>query len=247
MEEPRRNAFGQPVGAELPDWAPPPPPPREAIEGRYVRLEPLDPARHAAELFEAFSADAQGRNWTYLPSGPFETRASFDLWLAEIAAKLDPLFFAAVDRATGKAVGVSSFLRIQPQAGSIEVGHILFSPAMQRTRLATEAIYLHMKRAFELGYRRFEWKCDALNAPSRRAAQRFGLSFEGVFRQATVYKGRTRDTAWYAAIDSEWPRLSHAFETWLGPANFDADGRQLQRLSDLTAPLLVARDEPALL
>ncbi len=153
----------------------------------------------------------------------------------------DPLFHAIVDTNTGKAVGVASYLRITPASGSIEVGHINYSPLLQRTPAATEAMYLMMKRAFELGYRRYEWKCDALNARSRAAAQRLGLSFEGVFRQAAVYKGRNRDTAWYAAIDREWPALEEAYLRWLDPTNFDERGKHRISLTDLTAPILEQR------
>jgi RimJ/RimL family protein N-acetyltransferase len=229
----------QPVGPPVPGWAPPPPPPRTPTEGRYARLEPLDPERHAADLWA--SLRGIDRLWTYLPYGPFNDETSFRDWLATRAENADPLFFAVVDRATNRAGGWLSYLRIAPEAGSIEVGHICYGPALQRGRAGTEAQFLAMARAFELGYRRYEWKCDALNAPSRRLAQRLGLSFEGVFRQAVVVKGRNRDTAWYAAIDAEWPRLKAAFETWLDTANFDADGRQRTRLSALTAPILVAR------
>jgi RimJ/RimL family protein N-acetyltransferase len=154
----------------------------------------------------------------------------------------DPLFFAIVDEETGKAVGVASYLRIDPRNGSIEVGHLRFSSLLQRNPAATEAMYLMMKRAFELGYRRYEWKCDSLNAPSRAAALRLGLSFEGVFRHAMVYKGRNRDTAWFAATDLDWPGLERAFVRWLDPDNFDAQGRQRSRLSELTAPLLAPRE-----
>jgi len=233
------SPFGQPIGAEIANWRPPAAPPRETLEGRYCRVEPLDPQRHGADLFDAFAADAEGRNWTYRIEGPFEDPAALDTWLREISSKTDPLFFAYVDRASGKAVGNGAFMRIDPTAGSIEVGSIMFSPLLQRTRVATEAMYLKMKRVFELGYRRYEWKCDALNAPSRRAAQRFGFSFEGIFRQATVYRDRNRDTAWYACIDREWPHLRNAFEAWLDPDNFDADGRQKHSLGDLTATVLV--------
>ena len=153
----------------------------------------------------------------------------------------DPLFHAIVDNATGKAIGLASYLRIDPASGSIEVGHINYSPLLQRTPAATEAMYLMMQRVFELGYRRYEWKCDALNARSRAAAQRYGFSFEGIFRQATVYKGRNRDTAWYAIIDREWPALQAAFLQWLDPSNFDADGRQRVRLADLTGVVLKQR------
>jgi RimJ/RimL family protein N-acetyltransferase len=239
-QTPRLNAFGQPIGPELTGWTPPPLPPREAIEGRYCRIEPLDPECHGADLFTAFTADPEGRNWTYRFEEPFEDQAALQRWLAEIAAQPDPMFFAYIDRTSGKAVGNGAFMRIDANVGSIEVGSIMFSPLMQRTRVATEAMYLKMKCVFELGYRRYEWKCDALNAPSRRAAQRLGFSYEGIFRQATLYKDRSRDTAWYACIDSEWPQLRNAFETWLDPANFDDDGRQKRSLSDLTTPILVA-------
>ena len=227
------------LGVPVPDWTPPPAPPREPIEGRYVRVEPIDPDRHAVELYEANRvSDAI---WDYLPAGPFDTFAAYREWMDETCLGDDPLFHAVIDKADGKAKGVASYLRIAPAAGSIEVGHINYSKPLQRTRAGTEAMYLLMKRAFELGYRRYEWKCNALNAGSRRLAQRLGLSYEGVFRQALVVKGRNRDTAWYAAIDGEWPVLETAFATWLDPENFDADGRQRRSLSDLTAPVLVNR------
>lgn len=236
--EPLHNEHGQPIGPPLPGWAPPPRPPREPLEGRYCRVEPLDPGRHAAELHAANQADSAGLMWTYLAYGPFPTLAAYQEWMARVCAGDDPLFHAIVDAATGRAVGLAAYLRIAPAAGSIEVGHLAFAPALQRTPAATEAMFLMMGRAFGLGYRRYEWKCDALNAPSRAAARRLGLSFEGVFRQATVYKGRNRDTAWYAAIDAEWPALEAAFSQWLDPANFDAAGRQRVSLSSLTRPLL---------
>ena len=211
--------------------------------GRTCRVEPLDPARHGAQLHAANRLDADGRNWTYLPYGPFATEDDYLGWLNGVAAASDPMFHTIVDLASGEAVGVASYLRIDPAAGSIEVGHINYSPKLQRTVAATEAMYLMMQRAFDLGYRRYEWKCHALNAPSRAAAQRFGFSYEGIFRQARVDKGRNRDTAWYAAIDREWPALDAAFRRWLDPANFDEKGRQRQRtpLSALTSPILVAR------
>ena len=196
------------------------------MQGRYCRLEPLE-ARHAQDLWKAYAHDTDHRNWTYLPQGPYDTFEEFAGWLERARVSSDPLFFAVV---TETAVGVASYLRIAPEAGSIEVGHINFSPLLQRTPAATEAMYLMMKRAFELGYRRYEWKCDALNAPSRRAAERLGLTYEGIFRQAIVYKGRNRDSAWYAAVDKEWPELRTKFERWLDPENFDADGKQRSRL-----------------
>lgn len=232
------NHLGQPIGPPLPGWQPPPHPPRETLAGRYCRLEPLDIERHSAALFEANSADREGRLWTYMPYGPFATLADYRAWMAGKCLGDDPLFFAIIDLADDSAAGVASYLRIMPAAGSIEVGHLLFSPRLQRKPAATEAMFLMMQRAFELGYRRYEWKCDALNAASRSAAQRLGLSFEGIFRNATVYKGRSRDTAWYAAIDSQWPALRAAFEQWLDPSNFDANGRQQARLSELTCNVL---------
>ncbi len=225
------NELGQPIGFPVLHWEAPPIPPREPMQGRYCRLEPLSPS-HAKELFEANAHDKEGRNWTYLFNGPFETFEGYQTWLIEASRSNDPLFFAVLDK-HGKAIGIASYLRIAPSAGSIEVGNINFSPLLQKTPAASEAMYLMMKRAFELGYRRYEWKCDALNAPSRQAAQRLGFSFEGIFRQALVYKGRNRDTAWYAVIDQEWPALEKAFQTWLDPANFDENGRQHLRLSDL--------------
>lgn len=232
------NALGQPIGRPLPGWAPPPRPPREPLIGRLCRVEPLVVERHAADLHAAYAADVEGRLWTYLAYGPFPTLDGYAAWLQAAAAGEDPLFHAIVDLATGRAIGAAAYLRIAPEAGSIEVGHLAFAPALQRTPAATEAMILMMRRAFALGYRRYEWKCDALNAPSRRAAQRLGLSFEGVFRQATVYKGRNRDTAWYAAIDTEWPALDAVFSLWLSPENVGPDGRQIRRLSELTRPLL---------
>ncbi len=242
----RVNELGQPVGYAVPDWRAPERPPRLAMTGRFCRIEPLDPLRHAHDLFRANAFDADGSGWTYMAYGPFARFEDYLDWMHASALADDPLFFAIVDVAGGQALGLASYLRIDPKNGSIEVGHIRYSPALQRTPAATEAMYLMMKRAFDLGYRRYEWKCDALNAPSRAAALRLGLSFEGVFRQATVYKGRNRDTAWYAATDRDWPALAQAFERWLGLDNFDAQGRQRTRLSALTAPILAeaARGAP---
>jgi RimJ/RimL family protein N-acetyltransferase len=239
--EPTLNDLGQWVGFALPDWTPPTAPRREAMTGRFCRLEPLDPDRHAAALFEADAADAAGRGWTYLSYGPFADLAEYGSWMRGNCLGDDPLFFAVVDAADGRPAGVASYLRIAPAAGSIEVGHIHYAPRLQRSPAATEAMYLMMRAAFESGYRRYEWKCDALNTASRAAAERLGLSFEGVFRQATVYKGRNRDTAWYAAVDTEWPALRQAFQAWLAPDNFDGGGRQRMRLSELTGPILKRR------
>ena len=222
----------QPVGFPVPGWTPRPLPSGATLSGRFCRIEALDAARHGDELFEAFSAD-DGRMWTYMPYGPFAARADYQAWLAQYAPSRDPLFHAIVDAASGKAVGVASYLRIDPANGCIEVGHIALSPRLQRTAAATEAMYLMMRQAFQLGYRRYEWKCDALNAPSRAAAVRLGFSFEGIFRQAVVVKGRNRDTAWFSVIDREWPALAAAFEAWLAPDNFDTEGRQRRSLASL--------------
>jgi RimJ/RimL family protein N-acetyltransferase len=230
---------GDPIGTPLPaGWTAPPRPVRAVMQGRLVRLEPLALA-HAEALHEANLQDREGRNWTYMVYGPFDSLGAYRDWVGEVAGEDDPMFYTIVRQQDGQPVGVASYMRIAPDAGSIEVGHINFSPLLQRTPGATEAMVLMMKWAFEAGYRRYEWKCDALNAPSRRAALRLGLSYEGVFRQATNYKGRNRDTAWYAAIDAEWPQLEAAFATWLDPANFDAAGKQRQSLSALTRPVLV--------
>jgi RimJ/RimL family protein N-acetyltransferase len=232
---PRTNALGQPIGDPLDGWQAPPRPTVLALDGTWARLERLDPDRHARALHDASALDTEGRNWTYLPVGPFATFDDYDRWLRAVAVAADPYFFAVLDRATGQPVGVASYLRIDPAAGAIEVGHINFSPRAQRTSVATEAMFLMMRHAFALGYRRYEWKCDALNAPSRVAAERLGFTYEGLFRQATIYKGRSRDTAWYSILDREFPALERAYLAWLAAANRTADGRQLRRLADLIA------------
>lgn len=230
-----------PIGVALPDWKPPGFPERQTLDGRFVSLVPVDADAHAGELFAALSEDRDGVNWTYLPYGPFDDVDEFRTWMKNDCGGDDPMFFAVVPKHTGEAAGIASYLRIKPESGSIEVGHLHFSRSLQRTPAATEAMFLMMRHAFELGYRRYEWKCDALNGPSCSAAERLGLSFEGIFRQATVYKGRNRDTAWFAAIDAEWPQLSDAFESWLCAENFDSAGCQLQSLGALTAPILHRR------
>jgi RimJ/RimL family protein N-acetyltransferase len=229
------------LGFPVPNWTPPPRPSLAPMVGRTCRVEPLSIETHAQDLHAANQRDADGRNWTYLPYGPFASLDNYVAWLNTIVDRPDPMFHAIVDLADGRAIGVASYLRIDPAAGSIEVGHIHYSPLLQHTVAGTEAMYLMMKRAFELGYRRYEWKCNALNAASRRAAQRFGFSYEGVFRQARVDKGRNRDTAWYAAIDKEWPALDAAFCQWLDRSNFDERGQQSTSLSSLTSPILVSR------
>ncbi|MEM6677338.1 MAG: GNAT family protein [Pseudomonadota bacterium] len=205
------------------------------LEGRFVRLEPLM-VPHAAALHGANSDPAR---WHWLPYGPFAL-AEYEDWVREISRHPDPLFFAFVT--DQGPVGIASYLRIAPAAGSIEIGHINFSPLLAATPAATEGLFLMMDWAFAAGYRRLEWKCDSKNLPSRRAAQRLGLSWEGIFRQATLSKGRNRDTAWFAATDGDWKMLRGAFTRWLAETNFDGEGRQRERLSALTAPALVARD-----
>jgi len=214
------------------NWKPARRPERAPLQGESVRLEPVEPGRHAGELFA--TSEHAPEIWDYLAYGPFPDQQVFIDWLKERAASDDPLFYAVIDRATGTARGMASLMRIKPDNGVIEVGHIWFAPTLQRTRQATEAIYLMARYAFDdLGYRRFEWKCDALNQPSRRAAGRFGFVFEGIFRQHMVIKGRNRDTAWFSIIDGEWPVVRAAFEAWLSAENFDREGRQRRSLADV--------------
>jgi RimJ/RimL family protein N-acetyltransferase len=228
----------------VPQWSPPPVPDAVTVlDGAYCRLEPLTAERHAALLFRTF--DGHDHVWDYMPYGPFSSSAQYHRWVRDTESDPSVQFYAILNTDSGAFEGVASFLRINPQSGSIEVGHINFSPALQRTRAGTEAIYNMMLWAFDAGYRRFEWKCDALNYRSRRAAQRLGFSFEGVFRQATVVKGRNRDTAWFAMIDREWPALKEAFGAWLSPSNFDQCGTQIESLADLTGLVRVA-DDPVL-
>jgi RimJ/RimL family protein N-acetyltransferase len=231
----RTNHLGQPIGFAVDGWTPARPPPRTPMAGRYCRTEPLDPERHARDLHAANSEDRDGRMWTYLPWGPYASFADY-LAAAESAAVHDArITYAVVDAVSGRAVGVASYLNINPAAGSIEVGAIAYAPALQKKPAGTEAMYLMMRRVFdELGYRRYEWKCNSLNAPSRAAAERYGFRYEGLFRQADVVKGGNRDTAWFSILDSEWPALKAAFERWLDPGNFNSDGRQRESLSVLT-------------
>ena len=235
------NAFGQPIGPPVAGWTPRPAPPRTPMAGRYCRVEPIDD-RHAASLHASNSLAPDRRAWTYLFDEGFDSLADYTAWLRQRASTADPLFHAIVDGPSGDAVGVAAYLRIDRDHGVIEVGHLNFSPRLQRTRAATEAMFLMMRRAFdELGYRRYEWKCDRLNEPSRAAALRLGFTVEGIFRQAIVYKGRSRDTAWYSIVDAEWPALRAAYDQWLDPGNFDDEGRQRRRLSELIAERRAAR------
>jgi RimJ/RimL family protein N-acetyltransferase len=242
MSEPDVNQWGQPVGPPVPAWETRPWPAALTMDGRYCRLEPLDASAHADDLFRANSTD-DGRMWTYLLAGPYADAGEYRTWLAGFAADPTLVPYAVIDGSgsatRGQAVGVAAYLRISPEHGTIEVGHLAFSPLLQRTVAATEAMALMMRHVFDdLGYRRYEWKCNALNAPSRRAAIRLGFAYEGTFRQALVTRGRNRDTAWYAMTDGDWALLRPAFATWLDPANFDAQGGQRQALSALTAAAL---------
>lgn len=224
--------------ADLSAWAGCPALPHTPLQGRFVRLEPLAQT-HAAGLFAAF--DGHDANWAYLPYGPHD-RAGWDDWVRWAQARPDTLFFALCSPGDGAPLGVASYLRITPDQGVAEVGHLNFAPSLQASAGATEAMALMMARVFAAGYRRYEWKCNAANLASRRAAQRLGFGFEGVFRQHMVVKGANRDTAWFSVLDGEWPRLSQTFSEWLDASNFGADGRQIKALSEMTAPLLAARD-----
>jgi RimJ/RimL family protein N-acetyltransferase len=228
----RNNQYGQPIGALVPGWSERPRPQRITLPGRYCRLEPVETDLHAADLFAAYMEAPDDRDWTYLFSERPHTPALFREYLTKLAMSEDPLHYAIVDEGTAKPVGTAALMRIEPLHGVIEVGAITFSPRLKRTRAATEAMYLLMRHVFDqLGYRRYEWKCDSLNAASRSAAGRYGFTFEGIFRRAIVYKGRSRDTAWFSIVAEEWPRIRAAFETWLEPGNFDDAGQQRRRLS----------------
>lgn len=227
-----QNDLRQPVGEPVPDWTPRERPARIVLQGLYARLEPISVDDHAEGLFEAFQEDKEGRIWTYLPEDPPSSLEEVRQWMTDTCLTNDPHFFTVIDKKDDKIGGFASYLRISPKVGSIEVGYINFTPRLQKTVAATETMFLMMQYAFDtLGYRRYEWKCDSLNAPSRTAALRLGFTYEGTFRQATMYKNRNRDTAWFSIIDKEWPCLRQAFTEWLTPGNFDNKGRQRQPLS----------------
>ena len=232
---------GLPIGPRLADPGPAKVPERIALEGRYARLEPLDSARHREDLFAACTPTDGAVRFRYIPDPPPDSAEPFDVWFTDVAASPDPLFFAVIDRASGRAEGYQTLMRITPVHRCIEIGNIYWGPRIAGTRVATEAMYLFAAYALEtLGYRRYEWKCDALNAPSRRAALRFGFTWEGHFRRAVITRGRNRDTAWFSIIDEEWPALKTVYERWLAPENFDTQGRQKTRLSELTAAALAS-------
>lgn len=230
--ETETNELGQPIGYPVAEFTGAQAPMGETLQGRYCRLDALDPEHHAVPLFEAFSADESGAIWTYLSETPPENFEQLRARMTAASALDDPLYYTIMEQGSGRAVGRAAYLRIAPAAGSIEVGSILYSPRLQRTPAATEAMFLMMRHVFDdLGYRRYEWKCDSLNEPSRRAAERLGFTYEGLFRRALVYKGRNRDTAWFSIIDRDWPAIRRGYEWWFDPANFDEEGRQKQTLA----------------
>ncbi len=228
---------------DLTDWTPPAPPSWTVLQGRTCRLEPMDPDCHAAGLYAAFSAEPdEAQQWFFLPYGPFTTEKGFIQWLQTYGTSDGRMFFAIIDQSTDQPVGQASFQNVVSRNGTVEIGNVRFSAAMQRSIVATEAIFLMMRHAFDSGYRRLEWKTHAGNTRSRRAAHRFGLSWEGRFRSHMVSRGRSRDTVWFACTDRDWQALEPAFVTWLAPENFDNDGNQRSSLGELTRPVLVALD-----
>lgn len=235
----RLNEYGQPIGEPVPGWSPRPLPGEVTLKGAYCRLEPLDADRHTADLHAAYRSGPDQRDWTYMFAGPFDDPQTFRRYVEDAAASGDPRHYAVINLADGTAVGTLSLMRQDPAHGVIEVGNVMFSPVMKGSPISTEAQFLTMSYIFDdLGYRRYEWKCDSLNAPSRKAADRLGFVFEGIFRQAIVYKGRNRDTAWYSIVDTEWPAIRRGFEAWLSPGNFDERGAQRRPLAELRAATL---------
>lgn len=229
------------MSEDLRHWTPRPRPERRILEGRYVRLEPLQAAPHGDGLFAAAAVPDAATRFAWLPEQPPQDRAGFQPWLDQAEASADPLFFTVIDRASGRIAGRQSLLRIDPAAGSIEIGHIYWGPEISRRPAATEAQFLFARYIFEeLGYRRYEWKCNDRNTPSKRAAARFGFQEEGLFRQHMVVKGENRDTRWFSIIDKDWPALRQAYDAWLDPANFDAAGQQRRRLEELRADFAAA-------
>jgi RimJ/RimL family protein N-acetyltransferase len=231
---PRENHLGQPIGIAVPEWKGATPPDRETMRGRTCRIEALRADRHAEALHAAYVENRDGSNWTYLPYGPFDSAAAYRTFAEQMQDREDVIAYAIVDRALERPVGVATYLRLDPPNGSIEVGHLSYAPALQRTPMSTEAMYLMMRRVFDdWGYRRYEWKCDSLNAPSVAAARRLGFRYEGTFFNQIVMKGRNRDTSWLSILDGEWPRLREALEGWLDASNFDSTGKQRRALSEL--------------
>ncbi|MBL8699543.1 MAG: GNAT family N-acetyltransferase [Alphaproteobacteria bacterium] len=231
------SATGLPIGPVLESGVtgPAPRPSPATIKGRYATIRRPDAARDAEGLHAGSHGPEAAALWLYMSVGPFTDRQGFTAWLARVAEGADPYFYVVADPSTDEALGLASLMRIDTAHRVIEVGNILYTPRLQRSPAATEAMYLLARHVFELGYRRYEWKCNALNAPSRRAALRLGFSYEGLFRRHMIIKGRNRDTAWFSMIAEEWPRNRAGFEAWLDPANFDAEGRQKSSLADLRA------------
>jgi len=225
------NQYQQPIGFPVPEWSPRPYPQRIIFEGHHCSLEPVNSKEHTAALYEAYRLAEDDRDWTYLFYERPATKEAFNVYIQNLEKSRDPLHFTVIDNHHNRPVGTVALMRIEPQHGVIEVGHVVFSPLLQQTIMSTEAHFLLMQYAIEqLGYRRYEWKCDSLNSSSRKAAQRLGFQFEGIFRQAIVYKNRSRDTAWFSIIDKDWPQIKMALERWLSPDNFDDQGKQKQRL-----------------
>ncbi|KAL3661135.1 hypothetical protein V7S43_013744 [Phytophthora oleae] len=233
------NEFGQPVGFAMADWTPPLFPPHEILKGHYCQLEPLKAAHHAKDFWDAQSDDPKGASWTYMLNKPFPSFSEFDAYLLSTEKSQQPQIYAIV--VDGHTVGMIAYMRVDPSNGVLEVGRIYFTSRLQKTPAATEAMYLLAANAFQLGYRRLEWKCDSYNLPSRNAATRYGFTFEGLFRQVVVYKGRNRDSTWFSIIDGDWNGgLKDAYKRWLDPSNFDQNGQQKLKLSELTAPFVHA-------
>ena len=228
------NQYGQPIGESLANWSARPVPGDVSSQGTFCCLEPLDVARHASDLYAAYRSAPDGRDWTYMFAGPFKDEGEYRHYAEKAAHSADPKHYAVIDNALGKAVGTLALMRVDPGNGVIEVGNVAFSPLLKQKPASTEAQFLLMQYVFDtLQYRRYEWKCDSLNSPSRKAADRLGFTFEGIFRQAVIYKGRSRDTAWFSIIDSEWPALKATFLAWLSAENFDSDGKQLRTLAEI--------------
>ena len=230
----RFNEFQQPIGEDLTEWTEAELPEKTAFLGRFCRLERLDVTKHVEALYEAFKDSPDARHWTYLPYGPFSSCDEYRQFLLTMEGLSDPFHYTVIDLSTNEPVGTIALMRMDVANGVIEIGHLVYSPRMQRTPISTEVMAILSQYVFEeLGYRRLEWKCDALNEPSRAAAQRFGFTFEGIFRQLQVTQGRNRDTAWYSLLDCEYSMLKSAYQYWLAPQNFDKSGRQLNKLADL--------------
>ncbi|MFD2307411.1 GNAT family N-acetyltransferase [Enterococcus termitis] len=228
----RKNEYDQPIGKEVIGWTTRELPEKFKLEGQYCSLERVSLEKHLDDLYEVYGPNSRPENWTYIPLNRFEDKSVFADYLQTISQSLDPVHYAIIDKSNGKALGTLALMRIDQEQGSAEVGFVIYADELKRTRIATEAQYLAACYIFdELGYRRYEWKCDALNEPSRKAALRLGFVFEGVFRQAVVYKERNRDTAWFSIIDSEWPKVKQRIETWLAPENFTEEGKQKSSLN----------------